>query len=85
MLGPRERVRRRMTAETIDSAPGGAESLDEDAADDFDDPVLRMFAAAPPVPLGPAGPAVGTVIAQSYCLERRIGAACGGRRGRWRS
>jgi tetratricopeptide (TPR) repeat protein/tRNA A-37 threonylcarbamoyl transferase component Bud32 len=50
-----------------------SDSGDDDFDDDLDDPLLQSVAAAPPIALGETRVLPGTVIAQSYRIEREIG------------
>lgn len=51
---------------------------DDSADDDFDDPMLRLLAAAPSVPFGEAPLPPDTVVAQGYRIHRKIGAGAMG-------
>ncbi|MBK6921904.1 MAG: serine/threonine protein kinase [Deltaproteobacteria bacterium] len=51
---------------------------DDELDDELEDPLLRMLAAAPAVPLGTATLPPGTLVGQSYRLQRRLGAGAMG-------
>ena len=51
---------------------------DDELDDELVDPLLRMLAAAPAVPLGTATLPPGTLVGQSYRLQRRLGAGAMG-------
>ncbi|MBK6921906.1 MAG: tetratricopeptide repeat protein [Deltaproteobacteria bacterium] len=55
---------------------GDDDALDDD--DELDDPLLRLVAAAPSVPLGEAALPPSTVVAQNYVLLRVLGAGAMG-------
>ena len=58
----------------IETSDSGDDDLDDPSADDdLDDPLLQSIAAAPPIPLGEARLFPGTIVAQSYRIEREIG------------
>lgn len=51
---------------------------DETPDDDFDDPMLRLLAAAPAVPFGEVPLPPDTIVAQNYRIHRKVGAGAMG-------
>ena len=62
----------------MDSKTDGDDDDELDDGDELDDPLLRLLAAAPPVPLGEAALPPSTVVGQNYVLLRVLGAGAMG-------